>query len=88
MTTLRDAPQRHFEERDLYDPALLMAVADVIHTRDAVRRNRKAKKTIKKAIQNLEPGMYRVGEYLLTVDTMEGGDIHIDPWVTKVANVA
>lgn len=79
MTRINEEPQMGFEEEVLYNPDLLEAIEDFVQTREAAKRNRKAKKQIKKHMPQ-EEGRYRCGPYLLVLSPLEGGGITIEPW--------
>lgn len=84
---MRHDPQQHFEEQGIHNEDLLIAIETALHTKEAVRRNRKAKKEIKKHMTGLPQGRYRCGPYILEVNPMDGGDFHVDPWSTMVIRI-
>jgi len=100
MVTATRQPQRAFEEHEVQDVGLEALLGDYFDAREAVADPaawfRRAKKALKTAVGEraglldriLDGGFVRVGPYVLSGKTLEGGPVEIPEWTSWTPKVA
>lgn len=86
MTTVTANPQMGLEEQVLDNPMLLLFIEDYLRFQYQAREYARAKRRIKK-FQPQAEGRYRVGPYLLTIESMAGGGFQVKRWTTLVSTI-
>jgi hypothetical protein len=99
MVVPKKQPQRAFEEQEITDPGLEALLGDYFDTREmaapAASAFRAAKKALKKYVGEngllpriLDGGFVRVGPYVLSGKSLEGGPVEIPEWTSWTPKVA
>jgi len=100
MVTATKQPQRAFDEHEVQDVGLEALLGDYFDAREAVADPaawfRRAKKALKTAVAEkpglldriLDGGFVRVGPYVLSGKSLEGGPVEIPEWTSWTPKVA
>ena len=98
MVGLKEQPQRAFEEQEINDASLESLLVDYFDAREAAAPAASAFRAAKKALKSyvgengllpriLDGGLVRVGPYVLTGKSLEGGPVEIPEWTSWTVKV-
>lgn len=84
---IKDEPQMRMGELLMSHPELEDAIETILENAEAHKEWAKSKRRMKKFVATLEPGFYRIGRHQVEISVIEGGDINIPFWRSKMARI-